>query len=201
MNYLKNLIKILLLTQCLLLFCVCDKKEVAVVETTEQNILNLADFTKCPFNEKFDNKTDLEKYVLKKFGKTDRIDRRRGPTAEHSVIIADKTNIRYENVSFLIYKGVNKKFNGFKEIFMSNFINLKYGINNETTTKDIEGLFGQPIKIEDIKKKENEKGNDTIYYYYREDGPYSCLLEFRFRREKLNYMAIRIHNKDWIKVE
>ena len=51
MNYVKNLIKILLFVQCLLLSCVCDKKEAITSITTEQNKLNLVDFGKCPFNE------------------------------------------------------------------------------------------------------------------------------------------------------
>ena len=139
--------------------------------------------------------------MLKKFGKTDRIGKRRGPTAEHSAIIADKTDIMYKKARFVIYRGVNKKFNGFTEISMSNFMNLKYGINNETTTKDIAGLFGQPRKIEDIKREKNDEGIDIIYYYYIEDGPCGYFLELGFIRTKLDYMVIRIHNKDWIKVE
>ena len=196
MNYVKNLIKLLVIAQCLL-FCVCDKKEAVIVETTEQNKLNLIDFVKCPFNEEFDEKTDLEKYVLKKFGKTDRIRKWRGPTGEHSKVIADKIDIIYEKDRFVIYKGVNKKFKVFETIFISNYIDLKFGIDNETTIKDIERLFGQPKKIDNIKREKNDEGINSIYYYFRNDGAYSYNLDLGFIQKKLNYIRVNICISSW----
>ena len=148
MNHTKNIVKILLLVQCLLLFCACDKKEEIV--TTEQNILNLADFVKCPFKDEFDDKTSLEKYVLKKFGKPKSIEKLRTWLYDHSEVIVDRIHIEYKGYSFEICRGVSKRFEVFERIYnIPDDIDLKYGIKKqETTIKDIEKLFGKPEKVD-----------------------------------------------------
>ena len=159
MRYVKNLIKILLLVQCLLLFCVCDKKEVEKeIVTTEQNILNLADFVKFPFKDEFNNKTNLEKYVLKKFGKPKYTRKLRTCLYDHSEINVERISIVYDESSFEICRGVSKRFEVFESIYnIPDNIDLKYGIKKkETTIKDIESLFGKPEKIKIIQ-------DSTIY--------------------------------------
>jgi len=179
MNHVKNLIKILLFTQCLLLCCVCNKKEEIIV-TTEQNILNLADFIKCPFNEEFKKNTNLEKYVLKKFGKPDRVIKDRGPLGHGDAenIITDIIILQYfvENPSdkyeFAIKKGVSKRFEFFKYISIFNLTDLKYGINKKTTMRDIENLFGKPIldgrdeEVENLRRKGSDAYSYTGSYRY-----------------------------------
>ena len=162
MNYVKNLIKILLFAQCFLLFCACNKKEVI---TTEQHKLNLADFVKCPFNEEFGENTNLEKYVLKKFGTPDSTRKWRSQIADHDERVADKIELMYENCEILIYRWVSKKrFEIFKGIFMLDYTDLKHGINKETTTKDIERIFGKPERAEKFQIEKNIAGSDADYY-------------------------------------
>lgn len=197
MKYVKNLVTILLLAQCLLLFCVCDKKEIV---TTEQNILNLANFVKCPFNEEFDDKINLEKYVLKKFGKPNRVSKVRGTTGEHSGVVVDKIGIEYENYSFSIYRGIEKRFEVFKEISMLNYTDLKYGINEETTMRDIENLFGKPElrgrdeEVQSIQQKGSAAYSYTGFYnYYYEDNdksPYRYRLDIGFTKGKLGSISV-----------
>ena len=180
MNYIKHLIKILLLAQCFLLFCEYDKK----VVTTEQNISNLADFVKCPFNEEFDKNTDLEKYVLKKFGKPDIIEKWRDWLGDHSERFGDKIRLVYDGkYLFYIHRWVfkSKKFEIFKGISIYNYADLKHGINKETTKKDIENLFG-PLK-----------GIDTGYYCYNPDGPYIYHFNIGFEKGKVYSISIRIN--------
>ena len=216
MNYVKNLIKILLFVQCLL-FCVCDKKEATIVEkteveateivTTEQNELNLVDFGKWPFNDKLKNTTNLEKYVLKKFGKPDRVIKDRGPLGHGDAenIITDIIILQYfvENPSdkyeFEIYRGVSKRFEFFKYISMYNLIDLKYGINETTTMRDIENLFGKPSldgrdeEVENLQRKGSDAYSYTGSYRYghNNDGHlYYYLFDFGFRKGKLVYIYI-----------
>ena len=202
MNYVKNLLKILLLAQCFLLSCVYDKKEEVVV-TTEQNRLNLADFVKCPFNEAFDDKTNLEKYVLKKFGKPDSFQKARGTYDQDNKVLTDWIEIVYEKYTFEIYKGVinNKRFEIFRKIYIDDYTDLKNGINNETTIKDIERIFGRPREAKYLQREESDEGNDTIYHYnyndYDNNSPYYYHLDIGFRREKLNSIGININFK-WI---
>ena len=188
MKYVKYLVKILLLAQCLLLFCTCDEKV-----TEEQKIQmksNLIDFIKCPFNEEFDDKTDLEKYVLKKFGKPDRVSRSRGAINDFSEVIADHIYLIYGEIyEFWINRGINKRFEVFKIIFMSNFIDLKYGINKDTTIKDIEKLFG-------LHYSGNQQEDDIRYDYTYKDGPYLYHLGIGFWKGKLNYISIHININD-----
>jgi len=185
MNYVKNVVKILLLIQCLLL-CTCDKE----VVTTEQHRLNLADFVTCPFNEKFDNKTNLEKYVLKKFGEPDSVRKGRKNLGEHRkewAIVTDWIEVAYQRkYTFRIYRGVNKRLEFFDMIFFLEFTDLKYEINNETTIKDIKRLFGKPRDVTDI-----EDVYDINYYYsYSHDSPYLYHLEIIFRKGKLSSMYV-----------
>ena len=196
MNYIKNLMKILLFAQCLL-FYACDKKETEIIEIkiTEQNILNLADFVKCPFNEEFKKNTNLEKYVIKKFGKPDEFGKGRDTLGNAVVadIIIDEIWLKYSEkmpgdiYSFRIYRGVSKRFEVFAGIYINKFTDLKYGFNEETTIKDIDNLFGKP-KEHGIKRK----GNDIkqYYYCYSNDGPYVYHLYIRFTDEKLDSIDI-----------
>jgi hypothetical protein len=163
MNHIKNIVKILLLAQCLFLFCVCDKKEVEKeIVTTEQNILNLADFVKSPFKDEFNNKTNLEKYVLKKFGKPKYTRKWRAALSDHSEVSVERTSIVYKKSSFEICRGLSKRFEVFESIYnIPDNIDLKYGIKKkETTIKDIEGLFGKPEKV-DI----DQDSTSYIYIY------------------------------------
>ena len=213
MNHVKNLVKILLLAQCLLLSCVCDKKEAITSITTEQNKLNLVAFGKCPFNEEFKKNTNLEKYVLKKFGKPDRVIKDRGPLGHGDAenIITDIIILQYfvENPSdkyeFEIYKGVSKKFEFFKYISIHNLIDLKYGINETTTMRDIENLFGKPIldgrdeEVENLKRKGSDAYSYTGSYKYshRNDGHlYYYLFQFGFNKGKLKYIYIETRIRD-----
>ena len=192
MNYIKNFIKILLLAQCLLLSC-----EYKVV-TTEQNILNLADFVKCPFNEEFDDKTNLEKYVLKKFGKPDSVRKRRAPFGDIDII--NKIDLRYEkNYSFSIYRGVKKRFEFFRNIKIFNYSDLKYGINEKTTIRDIESLFGKPeMAIKGSRTSilpngyADSRDDDTLYAYRYNNGDnlYYYFIDFGFKEGKLNSIYI-----------
>lgn len=198
MNHVKNLINILLLVQ-FFLFCACNEKKATVyyeeetaIKITEQNKLNLVDFVKCPFDEEFDDKTNLEQYVLKKFGKPDKFGKGRAPLGDASGadIITDKIWLRYDRkYSFIICKGVSKKFEVFDEIYIYNFIDLKYGINEETAIRDIESLFGKPKRIQ---QKRNDTYSYTIYYYDfdNKDNPYIYFLYFGFRDEKLHSIEI-----------
>ena len=214
MNYVKNLIKILVIAQCLF-FCACNKKETAkveaieveatVVETTEQNILNLADFVKCPFNEEFNNKTNLEKYVLKKFGKPDKLGKGRTSLgdADTANIIIDEIWLRYYEkypddgkYSFVIHRGISKRFEVFARIHIWNFTDLKYGINEKTTIRDIENLFGEP---ESVKRGPREDGRpysfiDYEYWYSNDDNLYFYRFDLGFRDGKLYsiYIETRI---------
>jgi hypothetical protein len=191
MNYVKNLVKIILLAQCLFLFCACDKKEIV---TTEQNRLNLADFVKCPFNEVFDNKTNLEKYVLKKFGKPEKVWKWRDVVNDSSDVLVDVIDIEYENYLFVIKKGVKKNFEVFTQIFILNFLDLKYGINKETTMRDIENLFGQPYEAKIIKRKEKDEEDGAAYYYiYGENNRYVYHFSIGFIKGKLNSMGIDVN--------
>ena len=181
MKYVKNLVKILFLAQCLLLFCTCDKKEVV---TTEQNILNLADFVKCPFNEEFDSNTNLEKYVLKKFGKPKYIRKWRAPLYDYSKVVADQIYIQYVGYSFDIYRGVFKKFEVFKNIYIRrDYTDFKYRINNETTIQDVERLFGKPESVDD---------RDSYFYIYSPEGPYQYHLRIAFIDGKIYSISIDI---------
>ena len=204
MNYVKNLIKVLLLAQCLL-FCVCDKKE---IKTTEQNILNLADFVKCPFNEEFKNNTNLEKYVLKKFGKPDVFGKGRTSLgdAANAYIIIDEIWLEYlkkdpddKYSSFIVYRGVSKRFEVFSKIYIQNFIDLKYGINEETTMRDIENLFGRPIlkgrpeEVQKRRQKGSRYGYTGSYYYLYNEDPYVYHLDFEFEKGKLDSIHIKVH--------
>ena len=196
-NYIKRLVKVLLLAQCFLLFCVHDKKEVV---TTEQNKLNLADFVKRPFNEEFDDNTDLEKYVLKKFGKPDSIRKWRDILYDHSEVVADKIQLSYKKYSFVIYRGVfkKKKFEVFQRISVPDYIDLKHGINKETTIKDIERLFGKPEKIENIQRTEGYLGCDIYYCYYvyiNKQYIHRYDLEIGFKNGKLDYLSVFVKMK------
>ena len=194
MNYIKHLIKTLLFVQCFLLFCVCDKKEIV---TTEQNKLNLADFIKWPFNEELDDNTDLEKYVLKKFGKPDSIRKWRDWLGDHSEVVADKIELLHKDYAILIYKWVfkRKRFEVFKSIAMTNYTDLKYGINNETTIKDIERLFGKPDEIQNIQREKSDARSDVLYYYYvHEDSvAYVYSLGIGFRKGRYRYISVTIN--------
>ena len=187
MSYVKNIAKILLLAQCLLLFCVCDKKEEVIV-TTEQNRLNLADFVKCPFNEEFNDKTNLEKYVLKKFGKPDSVERGEIAIDEVNGVEGDRIRLTYDGkYSFEIYKWTfkKKKFEIFRLIYIKDCTDLKYGINNETTIKDIERLFGNPGSIE------KREGDVAAYYYSYGTNQYLYNLAIGLGEGKL--YSLRIH--------
>jgi len=201
MKYVKNLIKILVIVQCLF-FCACNKKEATTVETivepTEQNILNLADFVKCPFNEEFNNKTNLEKYVLKKFGKPNKVTKsREGLNDADEDIIVDKIWLEYtekdpgDRYSFTIHRGISKRFEVFTKISIYNFIDIKYDINEETTIEDIENLFG---KLNELNIRRID--NDIKTYYdalYNPDGPYVYHLDIGFKNGKLNYIHIKVN--------
>ena len=181
MDYVKNLVKILLFAQCFLLFCTCDKKEVV---TTEQNILNLADFVKFPFKDEFDN-TNLEKYVLKKIGKPKWIEKFRTTLYDHSEVVIDRIHIEYDGYSFRICRGVSKRFEVFETIYATpDNIDLKYGIKKkETTIKDIEGLFGKPEKVTNIK-------NYTSYEYIYSTEQYKYLFDIRFIDGKWEFFSL-----------
>ncbi|MCL1864648.1 MAG: hypothetical protein FWF73_02425 [Spirochaetes bacterium] len=190
MKYTKNIVKILLLAQCFLLFCTCDKE----VVTTEQHELNLIAFVTCPFNEKFDSNTNLEKYVLKKFGKPYSVSKWRDKLGLHreppkAPIEVDQIVLRYEKkYEFEITRGINKKIEFFKMIFLLDFTDLKYGINKDTTIKDIEKLFGNlggVTEIEDVYEI-------NYYYTYSDDSPYGYTLKIVFRKGKLDYIDIRM---------
>ena len=184
MNYIKNLIKVLLFAQCLFLFCVCDKKEIV---TTEQNILNLADFVKCPFKEEFDDKTDLEKYVLKKFGKPYTTNKLRRALYDHCEVVVDKIKIEYEESLFRIHRGVSKRFEVFERIYgIPDDADLKYGIKRkETTIKDIERLFGKPEVVTIIKDFTSYK-----YTYNTNQYKYKYDLDIRFINGKYIFLSI-----------
>jgi len=161
MKYLKNLLIILL---CLLLFCSCDEKI-----TKEQKIQmksNLIDFVKCPFNEEFKKNTNLEKYVLKKFGKPDSASKSRGAINDFSKIIAEHIHITYKDYIFWLNRGVNKRFEVFTKIFIKNFTGLKYGINKDTTIKDIEKLFGLRYG------GDRQEDNIHLHSVYNDGSPY-----------------------------
>ncbi|MCL1864572.1 MAG: hypothetical protein FWF73_02030 [Spirochaetes bacterium] len=183
MNHVRNLVKIILLVQCCL-FCVCTKEAVL---TTEENRLNLADFVKCPFNEKIEKNTDFVKYFLKKFGKPDEFKRGQVYPGDNSGLIAvEETLLEYdEKYRFIIHsctrdleeytkefrKRINKKFKVIREISIYSIsdADLKYGLNTETTIKDIERLFGKP----------DWSHGDTTYVYSYDacDSTYCSALE------------------------
>ena len=183
----KNLVKILLIAQCLLLFCACDDREIVTV-TAEQQVLNLADFVKCPFNEGFDENTDLEKNVLKKFGKPDSVRKWRKKLAAHSEMIVDNSYLSYENYEFEIRRGVNKKFEYFELMLILNFTDLKYGINKETTIKDIERLFGNSEDFTDVE----DSYISNYSYEDNDDSPYFYRLRLAFRKKKLDSLRVVI---------
>ena len=190
MNYVKNLIKVLLIVYCFSLSACGDKKEVIgdkkEVITAEQQKLNLADFVEWPFNEKFNDKTDLEKYVLKKFGKPDSTRKWRAPLGDayYREVPADKIQIEYESYSFEIYRWVYKKkrYEIFKGISIYDHTDLKHGINEKTTIKDIERLFGKPDSV----------GNYSYSYLYTTDK-YSYHFDIVFIGGKLTNLSIRIN--------
>ena len=187
MNYVKNLLKILLLAQCLLLFCTCDEKI-----TKEQKIQmksNLIDFIKCPFNEEFKNNTNLEKYVLKKFGKPDSASKSRGAINDFSEVIADHIHLTYKGYIFWINRGVNKRFEVFTQIYIKNFTGLKYGISKETTVKDIERLFG-------LYYSGDRKEDNIRYDYTYKNGPYLYHFGIGFRNGELSYISIDVNIND-----
>ena len=178
----------------MLLLGACDERKVPV--TTKQNKLNLVEFVKCPFNEEFDENTDLEKYVLKNFGNPDSIKKRKKLMDINEIAINETRLIYNKNYSFEIYKWISKKkgFEIFKKISMSNFPDLKYGINKNTTTKDVEALFGKPESMSIIQRKESDKDDNTIYYYiHGPDNLYIYDLNIRFEKEKLRGISIRIN--------
>ena len=196
MSHVKNLVKILLLVQCLLLCCVCGNKETAIEDPTEQQRSNLADFVKCPFKEEFKNNTNLEKYVLKKFGKPDSVEKWKDVIHDYSDVVVDRIDLNYKgNYLFSIYRGIKKKFEVFKKIFILNFSDLKYGINKEATVKDIERLFGQPNEIQNIQREENKKGRpDMVYHYSFNCGDsYVYHLSIGFRKKKLDSVGINVN--------
>ena len=189
MNHTKILIKILLLVQCFLFFCTCDKE----IVTTEQHRLSLVDFVMFPFNEEFADKTDLEKYVLKKFGKPDNVVKGGmfGEHREERKLIVDRIELEYKNrYQFRIYRGVNKRLEIFARIFMLDFVDLKYGINKETTIKDIKKLFGQPEYFTDV-------DNSYIANYSCDNSPYYGRLRITFGDGKLNSMTITINVSEY----
>ena len=213
MNYVKNLIKILLFVQCLL-FCACSNKGGIPLEiTTEDQKLRLSDFVKCPFNEEFKNNTNLEKYVLKKFGRPDEILKGRGSLGygSNTGIIKNQITLRYyEKYSFIIYRGVSMKFELFSEIYIYTFEDLKYGINEKTTMRGIENLFGKPIldgQPEEVKNF-RRKGSDAyrytgsfLYYDHSKDDDFSyryCLV-FRFWEGELKTINV-ITNISYLKI-
>ncbi|MCL1864647.1 MAG: hypothetical protein FWF73_02420 [Spirochaetes bacterium] len=190
MKYTKNIVKILFLAQCFLLFCTCDKE----VVTTEQHRLNLATFVTCPFNEEFDSNTNLEKYVLKKFGKPYSVSKGRDKLGLHRElveppIVVDRLELIYEKkYQFDITRGINKRLEFFDSIFLLDFTDLKYGINNETTIKDIKSLFGKPYNFTEI-----EDVYDINYYYsFSKGSPYLYHLEIVFRKKKLHSISIDV---------
>ena len=188
MKYVKNIIKLLLLAQCFLLFCTCDKE----VITTEQNELNLINFVTWPFNDmKFESSTNLEKYVLKKFGKPDSVSKGRRKIGEHTLpvpIVVDRIELAYENkYEFDITRGINRKIEFFDLIFILDFTDLKYGINNETTIKDIERIFGKPGYVTEVK----DVYEIDYYYSYSDDSPYGYRLEIVFKKKKLRSIYVR----------
>ena len=200
MNHVKNLVKILLLAQCLLLCCVCGNKETAILEPTEQQRLNLANFVKCPFKEEFKNNTNLEKYVLKKFGKPDNFGKVKSGfgDAGNEDIFGYEIWLNYTEKNpgarFTIFRGisvngVSKKFEIFKYLSIYNLtdlIDFKYGINIKTTTRDIENLFGKSGNLE--KKYYDSDNEDSPYYYF---------LTFGFEEGKLNSLYIETRIRDW----
>ncbi|MCL1864649.1 MAG: hypothetical protein FWF73_02430 [Spirochaetes bacterium] len=145
---------------------------------------------KCPFNEMFDSNTNLENYVLKKFGKPD-IDwkerKKLGKDKELSIvvdwIVLVYNNDKYKS-KFDITRGINKKLNFFDSILLLDFTDLKYEINNETTIKDIESLFGKSRDVSEIKDV-----YEISYDYY--DDIYLYHLKFVFRKKKLSAIHIR----------
>jgi hypothetical protein len=186
MNYVKNLAKILLFVQCFL-FCACGNKgSISLEIPTEEQKLRLADFKKCPFNEEFTNKTDLEKYVLKKFGKPDTFYKWSGKFGEHSEVTAYFIQLHYKNkYEFEINKVINRKFQFFDTIFLLDFPDLKYGINKDTTIKDIESLFGKSREFTDV------EDSYIIYYSYEDnDGPYYYSLKIAFSNKKLSSISV-----------
>ena len=189
MKYTKNLIKILLLTQCFLFFCTCEDN--AKTETIIRNEYDIVDFITCPFNEKFDDKTNLEKYVLKKFGKPEIVWKERKRLGDHKElpIVVDWIVLIYNNdkykSKFEITRGINKRLDFFNSILILDFTDLKYGINNGTTIKDIEKLFGTPY-VKDI-----EDGYELEYRHGYVDDIYIYELKFVFRKKKLNAVHIQ----------
>ena len=195
MKYVKNLVKILLLAQCLLLFCTCNKKEETTeIETTEQNELNLADFVKCPFNEEFKSNTNIEKYVLKKFGKPDEVIKVRGPLDDTTGadIIIDHIELRYsEKYSFVIYRGISRKFEIFSRIYMYKFIDLKYGISEKTSIRNIENLYGNPESVKKRPRTKDRPYSFTDYRYsYSSDDSHEYFLYFGFLEGRLHSIEI-----------
>ena len=186
MKYFKNLLMIILFAQCLLLFCTCDEK--VSKEQEIQMELNLIDFIKCPFNEEFKNNTNLEKYVLKKFGKPDSVYKWRGGTSDFSEVIAEHIHLTYKkNYIFWINRGVNKKFEVFTKIYIKDFTGLKYGINKDTAIKDIERLFG-------LHYSGNRQEDDIRYSYtYSDDSQYVYHFGIGFWKGELYYISIDIN--------
>jgi hypothetical protein len=76
---------------------------------------------------------------------------------------------------------------------------LKYGINEETTMRDMKNLFGEPElngRDEEVKNL-RQKGNDVYNYtgsycYYKDndDSPYRYSLRIGFKNGKLNYISL-----------
>jgi len=205
MSFVRRLVKILPLMQCLLLLLpasMCkekvEKEIILTPEQEKQNGLNLADFVKCPFSEEFDSNTNLEKYVTKKFGKPDSTRKVREMLYDYSKVVADKTYLTYEErYEILIYRGVFRKFEVFKTVFILDFTDIKHGMNKETTIKDIERLFG-PREVQSGRGKENNSYSDTIYSYtYSDDGPYTYNLDIGIRKKKLRYISIDVKINDY----
>ena len=217
MNYIKNLIKILVIAQCFL-FYACDKKEVAIegtsevvteVITTEQKELNLVDFVRFPFNEEFKINTNLEKYVLKKLGKPDEVTKGRDSLndTDGADMVVYRIWLEYserrsgDKFSFTICRGVSKKFEVFEKIYIERFIDLKYGINEKTTMRDIENLFGSPAlegrpeEVQNLQRKGSDVYSYTGYYsyLYSPDGPYVYHLNFGFSEGKLDSIKIKVN--------
>lgn len=163
-----------------------------IVRTEEdilkENKLNLADFVKCPFNEKIEENADFAKYFLRKFGKPDEFKKGSAFPGDLSTIIeAEQTLLGYNGkYRFKIWKcvrylesGSTRKFKTIKEIriYSVSDADLKYGLNSETTIKDIDRLFGKPKDIENYTREKDSPYADTRYYYEYDTNPSSTSID------------------------
>jgi hypothetical protein len=147
--------------------------------TPDEHNRNFCEFVINPFRSEFKRTGNLKKNIIDKFGKPLSVEKFYGYLRENSNIRIDETRIHYNNYDFTICK--TKYFKIIRNMFITDFSDVKYNINEEATMDDIEALFG-----------ERTESRTDIYYKSIQCGrnKWRYLMDFHFKKNKLDGIYI-----------